>query len=168
MKLSTILASLAIAAVSSVHAGPLTDGVCQTGCKAAAAGCYSAAGMVFGAVTAGIATPVVALACNAVLDRCQAECAIQGADAVMQHCVDIDGVDGDTFSNIKYKLCEIDGGQKPLFGVFKEAAGDLVTEFDGPGRYAAALKSLKGDSGANQEAVDVARPAYAEAGARVG
>lgn len=81
--------------------------------------------MVFGTVTAGIATPVVALACNAVLDRCQAECAIRAADAVMQHCVDIDGVDGDTLSNVKHKLCEVDGGQKPLFGVFKEAAGDV-------------------------------------------
>ena len=37
--------------------------------------CYSAAGFVFGTVTAGVGTPAAILACNSAFGTCMASCA---------------------------------------------------------------------------------------------
>ena len=47
-------------------------GIPQAGCAAAVVACYSAAGFVFGTVTAGAGTPPAILACNAAFAKCSA------------------------------------------------------------------------------------------------
>ncbi|KAJ7155878.1 hypothetical protein C8R46DRAFT_1116710 [Mycena filopes] len=47
---------------------------CQTGCNNITATCYSAAGLVFGTVTADANAPVAALACNKVQSECFSNC----------------------------------------------------------------------------------------------
>ncbi|CAF1122499.1 unnamed protein product, partial [Rotaria sordida] len=57
-------------------AGPVAYGICQAGCAALAVACYSAAGAVFGTVTAGIGTPPAIMACNSAFGVCSAKCAL--------------------------------------------------------------------------------------------
>ncbi|GIQ91937.1 hypothetical protein KIPB_015417 [Kipferlia bialata] len=52
-------------------------GVCQVGCDAGAVACYSAAGFVFGTVTAGLGTPAAVLTCNSILSACMTTCAVR-------------------------------------------------------------------------------------------
>lgn len=40
---------MTLAVIQSGAAGPITYGICQTGCNVVAAACYSAAGVTFGA-----------------------------------------------------------------------------------------------------------------------
>ncbi|KAF9528339.1 hypothetical protein CPB83DRAFT_894379 [Crepidotus variabilis] len=70
-------ATLAIlaATTSSVMGGPLSYGLCQTGCNTVAVACYAAAGCVFGTVVAAAAAPAAVLGCNAALGTCSATCA---------------------------------------------------------------------------------------------
>jgi hypothetical protein len=49
--------------------------ICSSGCAAVAVACYSAAGAVFGTVTAGVGTPAAILACNSAFGTCMASCA---------------------------------------------------------------------------------------------
>jgi len=58
-----------------VSGGLLAYGLCQAGCAAVVVACYSAAGFVFGTVTAGAGTPAAILACNAAFGKCSAACA---------------------------------------------------------------------------------------------
>jgi hypothetical protein len=58
--------------------GPLTYGICQTGCNFLAVACYASAGFVFGTVTAGAGTPAVIVGCNAALGFCMASCVAAG------------------------------------------------------------------------------------------
>jgi hypothetical protein len=60
------------------HQGPIAYGVCQTGCAGLVMACYSAAGVVFGTVTAGVGTPVAIVACNTAFGTCSAKCALIG------------------------------------------------------------------------------------------
>ncbi|KAF7289020.1 hypothetical protein HMN09_01349900 [Mycena chlorophos] len=70
------LTALVFAAVAStVQAGPLAYGICQTGCNTVAVACYAGAGLTFGTVVAAAAAPAAALACNAALGTCSAACA---------------------------------------------------------------------------------------------
>lgn len=55
--------------------GPATYGLCQAACAAAVVVCYSAAGLTFGTVTAGVGAPAAAIACNAAFAKCSAACA---------------------------------------------------------------------------------------------
>ena len=57
------------------HGVPVSFGACQTACNAGAVACYAAAGLTFGAVTAGAGAPAAALACNSVLGTCMSACA---------------------------------------------------------------------------------------------
>ena len=59
-------------------AGPLSYGICQTGCNALAVACYAAAGFTFGTVTAGTGVPAVILGCNAGLGICMGSCIAAG------------------------------------------------------------------------------------------
>ncbi len=63
---------------SSVSAGPLAYGICQTGCNAVAVACYGAAGFTFGTVTAGAGVPAAIVGCNAALGTCMAACVAAG------------------------------------------------------------------------------------------
>ncbi|KAF8808935.1 hypothetical protein BYT27DRAFT_7136999 [Phlegmacium glaucopus] len=77
MRLSSLSKS-AIALIimtTSVSAGPIAYGICQTGCNAVVVACYAAAGFTFGTVVASPAAPAVLLACNAGLGVCSASCA---------------------------------------------------------------------------------------------
>ncbi|KAK7031757.1 hypothetical protein R3P38DRAFT_3187475 [Favolaschia claudopus] len=80
---------LVFAAATVVEAGPVAYATCQTGednhdprdvshrilgCNTVAVACYSAAGLVFGAVAAPVAPPAI-LACNAALGTCSTACA---------------------------------------------------------------------------------------------
>jgi hypothetical protein len=63
---------------SFVEAGPLSYGICQTGCNALAVACYASAGLTFGTITAGTGAPLAAIACNAALGTCMASCVAAG------------------------------------------------------------------------------------------
>ncbi|KAF8808937.1 cysteine-rich protein [Phlegmacium glaucopus] len=60
---------------TSVFAGPIAYGICQTGCNALAVTCYAAAGYTFGTVVASPAAPAVVQSCNAGLAACSTACA---------------------------------------------------------------------------------------------
>ena len=94
MRLSNFLALAAVTPLmTTVIAGPVAYGICQSGCCAIAVPCYAAAGFVFvrllrcdcsisktdtgfqGTVTAGVGTPPALLACNSALGVCSAKCA---------------------------------------------------------------------------------------------
>ena len=62
--------------ITPVQGGPLAYGICQAGCSVLVVSCYTAAGAVFGTVTAGARTPAVILGCNASYGACQAACAV--------------------------------------------------------------------------------------------
>ena len=61
-----------------VEGGPLSYGICQTGCNALVVACYASAGLTFGTITAGMGTPAAAIACNAALGTCMAGCIAAG------------------------------------------------------------------------------------------
>jgi hypothetical protein len=61
--------------LNSANAGILSGAICSAGCAAVVVACYSAAGAVFGTVTAGAGTPAAILACNAAFGKCMAACA---------------------------------------------------------------------------------------------
>ena len=65
-------------AVATVSAGPLSYGICQTGCDAVAVACYASAGVVFGTVTAGAGVPAAILGCNSALGVCMVSCIAAG------------------------------------------------------------------------------------------
>ena len=50
-------------------------GACQTTCNAGVVVCYTAAGLTFGAATAGAALPAAVIACNTSHGSCMAACA---------------------------------------------------------------------------------------------
>jgi len=70
---------LASMTVDEVDAGPVLGALCSAGCATLAVACYSAAGAVFGTITAGAATPPAILACNAAFGTCMANCAVATA-----------------------------------------------------------------------------------------
>lgn len=63
---------------SGTHAGPLSYGICQTGCNIVTVACYSAAGFTFGTITGGIGAPPVIIACNVALGGCMTACVAAG------------------------------------------------------------------------------------------
>jgi hypothetical protein len=69
---------LIITSIIKSAAGPLSYGLCQTGCNALAVACYAAAGLTFGTVTAGIGAPAAAIACNVALGTCMTGCIAAG------------------------------------------------------------------------------------------
>lgn len=78
MKLhSTLFVLLSVLPLLTV-AGPLSYGICQTGCNAVVVACYAAAGFTFGTVTAGAGVPAAIVACNAALGVCMAGCIAAG------------------------------------------------------------------------------------------
>uniref|UniRef100_A0A914GT38 Uncharacterized protein n=1 Tax=Globodera rostochiensis TaxID=31243 RepID=A0A914GT38_GLORO len=72
-KLFSVLVVLLLI-VQLSNGGPIAYGVCQAGCAALVVTCYTAAGAVFGTVTAGAATAPALLACNVAFGKCQAAC----------------------------------------------------------------------------------------------
>ena len=74
MQLRYCLLLAAALGAPTVTAGPIACGICQAGCAAVVAACYSAAGAVFGTVAAPAAPPAL-LACNSAFGTCQAACA---------------------------------------------------------------------------------------------
>ena len=66
------------ALISLCCAGPLSYGICQTGCNAVVVACYAAGGYVFGTVTAGAGVPSVIAGCNTGLGVCMAGCVAAG------------------------------------------------------------------------------------------
>lgn len=72
MKFNTILVKALVLLVPTAHAGPAAYGICQVGCAALVAACYSGAGFVFG-VALPLAPPAI-VACNAAFGTCQAAC----------------------------------------------------------------------------------------------
>ena len=63
---------------STAHSGPLTYGICQTGCNAVWVTCVAAAGGVAGVSTGGAGVPAAILACNAAQGVCMAACVAAG------------------------------------------------------------------------------------------
>ena len=61
-----------------VLGGPLSYGICQTGCNAVVVACYAAAGFTFGTVTAGAGIPAAVVGCNSALGICMAGCVAAG------------------------------------------------------------------------------------------
>ncbi len=61
--------------IKNSEQGPLSGAICSAGCAAIVVACYSAAGAVFGTITAGAGTPPAILACNAAFAKCMAACA---------------------------------------------------------------------------------------------
>ncbi|PUU82833.1 hypothetical protein B9Z19DRAFT_1040272 [Tuber borchii] len=74
MKLQTLLLPASFAAVAL--AGPISYGICQSGCAAVVVACYTGAGAVFGTVPAAAAAAMPAIAaCNGAFGTCSATCA---------------------------------------------------------------------------------------------
>ncbi|KAG0129985.1 hypothetical protein HOY82DRAFT_563331 [Tuber indicum] len=74
MKLQNLLLPMSFATVAL--AGPISYGICQSGCAAIVCVCYSAAGAVFGTVPAAAAAAMPAIvACNSAFGTCSATCA---------------------------------------------------------------------------------------------
>lgn len=78
MKKALVVVGLAGMLAGTADAGPLSYGICQSGCNALVVACYAAAGFVFGTVTVGVGTPVALMACNAKLGVCMAACVAAG------------------------------------------------------------------------------------------
>ncbi|KAI3410909.1 hypothetical protein GPALN_002991 [Globodera pallida] len=72
-KLASVLLILLLV-VHLSNGGPMAYGICQAGCAALVVTCYTAAGAVFGTVTAGVATAPALLGCNVAFGKCQAAC----------------------------------------------------------------------------------------------
>ncbi|KAI9354162.1 hypothetical protein BD770DRAFT_392522 [Pilaira anomala] len=68
--------------VNSSDAGPISYGICQTGCNALAVSCYAAAGAVFGTVTAGVGVPAAIIGCNVGLGLCMSGCVAAGLSPI--------------------------------------------------------------------------------------
>ena len=66
---------------SPVIAGPLSYGICQSGCNVLAVTCYAAAGATMG-VTFGVSTPASVIACNAGLGLCMTSCIAAGCSPI--------------------------------------------------------------------------------------
>ena len=73
-----LVAFVVIYMMGRVDAGPLSYGICQTGCNGLVVSCYAAAGFTFGTVTAGAGVPASIMACNASLGACMAACVAAG------------------------------------------------------------------------------------------
>ncbi|RPA97680.1 hypothetical protein L873DRAFT_1809479 [Choiromyces venosus 120613-1] len=74
MKLRNIL--LPASFTTMALAGPISYGICQSGCAGVVVACYSAAGAVFGTVPAAAAAAIPALAaCNSAFGTCSHVCA---------------------------------------------------------------------------------------------
>ncbi|RPA97678.1 hypothetical protein L873DRAFT_1809475 [Choiromyces venosus 120613-1] len=74
MKLQNLLLPASFATMAL--AGPISYGICQSGCAGVVVACYSAAGAVFGTVPAAAATAIPALAaCNSAFGSCSHFCA---------------------------------------------------------------------------------------------
>ncbi|KAF8869089.1 hypothetical protein BD779DRAFT_1682623 [Infundibulicybe gibba] len=69
---SALLVAASMAPV--VLGGPISYGICQSGCYAAAVICYAAAGFTFSVIVATPAIPPALLVCNAGLAACSAVC----------------------------------------------------------------------------------------------
>ena len=67
---------------SFCYAGPLSYGICQTGCNTVVVACYAGAGLTFGTVTAGVGIPAAAIACNSALGVCMAACVAAGCSPI--------------------------------------------------------------------------------------
>ena len=61
--------------MTPTHAGPLSYGICQTGCNTLWVACVSAGGGVAGVSTGGAGVPAAILGCNAANGVCMATCA---------------------------------------------------------------------------------------------
>lgn len=46
---------------SKMYCGPISGAICSAGCAAVVVACYTAAGAVFGTVTAGVGTPAAVI-----------------------------------------------------------------------------------------------------------
>ncbi|ETW79310.1 cep2 cellulose medium expressed protein 2 [Heterobasidion irregulare TC 32-1] len=75
VRITPLAAVSLLSAIPLVAGGPISYGLCQTGCNTVAVACYAAAGFQFGTVVAAAATPATILACNAALGTCSATCA---------------------------------------------------------------------------------------------
>ncbi len=73
---SILIVCIILALLSPTHAGPISYGICQSGCSGLVVVCYAAAGFTFGTITAGVGTPAALLACNAGFGMCSAKCAV--------------------------------------------------------------------------------------------
>ncbi|CAF0985211.1 unnamed protein product [Brachionus calyciflorus] len=67
-----------VSILMNAEAGPISGAICSACCAAGAVACYSAAGFVFGTVTAGAGTPAVLIGCNTAFGKCMAACAVAG------------------------------------------------------------------------------------------
>uniref|UniRef100_A0A914W3Y0 Uncharacterized protein n=1 Tax=Plectus sambesii TaxID=2011161 RepID=A0A914W3Y0_9BILA len=75
-KASLVILIIALAVAPPVEGGPALGTLCVTACNAGVVTCYTAAGLVFGTVTAGIgAWPAVA-GCSLAQGACMATCAV--------------------------------------------------------------------------------------------
>jgi len=72
---SLLFVLILMAMTPPVSGGPALYGLCQAGCAGVVVACYSAAGAVFGTVTAGVGTAPAILACNAAFGKCSVACA---------------------------------------------------------------------------------------------
>lgn len=77
-KALVVAATLSLIMIRFVEAGPLAYAICQSGCNAMAVACYTAAGVTFGTITAGLAAPAAVLGCNGALGTCMAACVAAG------------------------------------------------------------------------------------------
>ena len=82
MMLKTVLVTFLIISVGlfqTTTAIGISTGICYAGCAGLVATCYSAAGFVFGTVTAGVGTPPAIIACNVAFGKCMTACTVATA-----------------------------------------------------------------------------------------
>ncbi|RCI02276.1 hypothetical protein CU098_008242 [Rhizopus stolonifer] len=82
MKYQVVALLIIVFLACSCYAGPLSYGLCQSGCNVVAVACYSAAGFTFGTVSAGLLAPPAIIGCNVALGTCMTACVAAGCAPV--------------------------------------------------------------------------------------
>jgi hypothetical protein len=76
---ATICLFLILSFITNAYSIGVSTGICYAGCASLAVACYSAAGFVFGTVTAGAGVPAAVVGCNAAFGACMAKCSVATA-----------------------------------------------------------------------------------------
>ena len=78
MKINNLIFGLLVL-LNGISAFGISTGICYSGCAAVVVACYSAAGFVFGTVTAGVGVAPAVIGCNAAFGACMAKCTVATA-----------------------------------------------------------------------------------------
>ena len=73
---ATMCIFLILSLITNAYSIGVSTGICYSGCATLVVACYTAAGFVFGTVTAGVGIPPALIGCNAAFGTCMATCSV--------------------------------------------------------------------------------------------